>query len=272
MKKSDRKIVSATAMALFNLTAIFIATAAWFTASRKVDSDGSGFEVVAYDGLVKSIKIYQQYEQNRYQYKENPSITYNVNPSTGAVLKHTTTDIGLYDQFSSPENSVLYIIELDSMIAKNHSTINLTAKTETDKDDSPLLKELESLKENKLGSIVNFININSGYVMDASKRDFTSATYLSNYNRFYRLPGEKSIHDETKTVTEIDYDSSFSLFSLDTSDIETTSDSIYLEYIVEYNTDALEYIYNLNLGSQILGEMEDDTYIEFVQDWTVTIQ
>lgn len=45
MKKQRQtyKIIAATSLALFSLSAVFIASAAWFTASRKADSNGDGF-------------------------------------------------------------------------------------------------------------------------------------------------------------------------------------------------------------------------------------
>ena len=56
--KTNRRILAYTVVVLFNLTAVFSACIAWFSAVRKVDQTGEGFEVVNYNGLVKGISLY----------------------------------------------------------------------------------------------------------------------------------------------------------------------------------------------------------------------
>ena len=44
---------------------------------------------------------------------------------------------------------------------------------------------------------------------------------------------------------------------------------MYIEFICDYDTEAIEDIYNLNVGSEIL---DTETTIKFNQDWSMEIK
>ena len=64
MKAKTRSvtIILSTSRAIFTLAASFISSMAWFSASRNVKANGSGFEVSKENSILDSIEIHTQKE------------------------------------------------------------------------------------------------------------------------------------------------------------------------------------------------------------------
>ncbi len=281
MKKTTLKTIFTTSLVIFDLAIAFVSTTAWFVAARKVDADGDAFEVVAYDGLIESISLYpQDYETitsdgnetrnyKKRQYKNEPFEVYYIDSMTGNAIKSkdsTVNSLGIYDQLESGADfSVLYSIKINNEVLKNRDFISIYTTTKTTKETSCLSSEgVLQKNDNSLCSIVSFnskSSLETSEVFDySSNPDFTSQT-------FYTLTT-----NDDKTTSLTDFSSSLSLLKKKKSELETASTGYsYFEFIVEYDANALEYLYSLNLGRDVL-DLDDDEYISFKQDYKIVIK
>lgn len=272
MKKklnSTIKIALATGISIFDLLTVFVASAAWFTANRQVDQEANSFNVTNYTGIVTNISIYELKDSStNYIFKETATVSYNVDINGKLIKETTNTDpftMGQYDQLDKPYNSVLYIITLDSDIARQQKKISFTANTTGLKDKSPLNQGNLKERDNSLSSIVQFhkmISQESDVVSSEKKFDFSNTT-LSNPYKFYTL----KTADVTTSYIDT-YQNSFSFINIENLDTNS-SDNMYIEFICDYDTEAIEDIYNLNVGNAILDT--EDT-IKFKQDWSMNIK
>lgn len=163
------KIIMGTGVCIFDLFAVFVASAAWFTASRQVDQEADSFKVTNYTGLVTNISVYTLKERNtNYVYNETPSVSYDVDIN-GKLTKQNTNSkpfsMGEYDQLESPNNSVLYIITLDADIARNQKKVSFTANTTGTRETSPLTQGKLKADGNSLSSIVKFHKVEEEHVL-----------------------------------------------------------------------------------------------------------
>lgn len=258
MKKQNSrfKIIAATSMTIFSLAAVFVATTAWFTASRNVDGKGDGFEVVSYDGLVKSITGHELESTlgNTRTYKETPTLTYSIDSKTGSVIMTgDKTSLGKYDAvLSQSVFSFLYVITFDAKVAKTKSSnINIIPSTTTSEENSLQYQDIKS-SDNPMSSIVTF-----SYGTSETKNDGYSADF-SNIS-----------HEEFLEVSPFSYKMTLSGTSIESSNI--TSDDEYYGFVyVSYETSNIEHIYSLNLGSEVLNSIST-TSITYKQDWKISI-
>ncbi len=250
------KIIAATGMSIFSLAAVFIATAAWFTATRKIDSNGDGFEVVSYDGLVKSITGHELVSTfgNTRTYNNTPTLTHSIDSKTGSVsMTGDKTSLGKYDAvLSQSVFSFLYVITFDAKVAKTKSSsINIIPSTTTSEENSLQYQDIKS-SDNPMSSIVTF-----SYGTSATKNDGYSADF-SNIN-----------HEEFLDVSPFSYKMTLSGIRIESSNI--TSDDEYYGFVyVSYETSNIEHIYSLNLGSEVLNSTTT-TSITYKQDWKISI-
>ena len=250
------RIIAATSMTVFSLAAVFVATAAWFTASRKVDSNGDGFEVVSYDGLVKSITGHEldSISGNTRTYKETPTLTYSVDSKTGSVtMTGDKTSLGVYDTVQSQSVfSFLYVITFDAKVAKTKSSnINIIPSTTTTQENSLLNQSIAS-SDNPMSSIVSFSYGTSTTMTDGYSIDFTNKD-----------------HEEFLEISPVSYNTTLSGASIESSNI--TSDDEYYGFVyISYVTSNIEYIYSLNLGSEVLNLIKTSS-IKYKQDWKISI-
>ena len=263
------KIIMATGICIFDLLAVFVSSAAWFTAQRQVDQEANSFNVTNYTGLVTNISIYTlKNSSTNYVYNETPQVSYKVD-TNGKLIKETSTtepfSMGEYDQLESPNNSVLYIITLDGDIAREQKKVSFKATTTGIKENSPLTQGQLKSKDNSLSSIVKFHKLqnNSNDIALTDKQYDFSNTTLSDAYKFYTL----KTSDITDTYIDT-YQNSFSFINIDNLDSNTGA-NMYIEFICDYDTEAIEDIYNLNVGSEIL---DTETTIKFNQDWSMEIK
>ncbi len=260
MKKRNNaqlKIIAATSMTIFSLAAVFIATTAWFTVSRKVDANGDAFEVTAYDGLVKKITAHKlsSSENGNRTYSEDAILTYMVDSKTGSVTRTgETTSMGLYDSLQSNRVfSFLYVITFDANVAKNReNSIRIVPSTSTTEKNSLLNKNIEST-DNPMSSILTF-----SYGESTEKSSGFSMTF-----------DDETEHEEFLT-TAPSYRQTLSGMSIDPSSIQN-EDEYYAFVYVSYEISNIEYIYALNLGSDVLNGIGSTNYITYRQDWKISI-
>ncbi len=260
MKKrnnSELKIIAATSMTIFSLAAVFIATTAWFTVSRKIDANGDAFEVVSYDGLVKKITAHSlsSSENGIRTYSEEAILTYAVDSKTGSVTRTgETTSMGLYD-FLKPNRvfSFLYVITFDANVAKNReSDIQVVPSTSTTEENS-LLKKKITRTDNPMSSILTF-----SYGKSSDKSSGFSMAF------------DDEIEHEEFLTTAPSYKQTLNGMSISPSSIQS-EDEYYGFVYVSYEISNIEYIYAKNLGSEVLNEVGSTNYIAYKQDWKISI-
>lgn len=269
MKKRNNgqlKIIAATSMSIFSLAAVFIATAAWFTVSRKVDSNGDGFEVTAYEGLIKSVsahmfksldkdKNYVFYDTEDESKDGVEVIEYDVNQKTGQITKKTETSssisFGVYDTLMPQDAyAVLFLIELDTGVAKNKNSVTIKPSTTTTEEKSLIYTNNFNTSNNPMSSIVDFF-----YSSNAVSK--TSACTITPNDSKQKFLTFNSLNDTVYSQT------------LDGMTYTSFEDTCYLQIVCEYNITNIDNIYSLNIGNNALSLSEND--ISYIQDWKITI-
>lgn len=195
MKNNKLKIIASTSMTIFSLATIFVATAAWFSATRNVGSKGDGFKVISYDGLVENISLYKQTEYSSSTGGNNSTYTYgqkivNIDVDDSGKLNYTKPNnndkmMDAYDGFSyQTPISVLVLVKINTAVAKSHSDgIQITPiSTQT---DSELKSNAEKLKAtgNSLSNILQFSYINIANKTDSNISFSTPEFILDGNNR-----------------------------------------------------------------------------------------
>ena len=276
MKKSDNKIklVAACAVALFSVITCVTGTIAWFTASRISNNDNDSLQVVCPNGVFSRLSIHTcvNITNSTYQFNqtEQGSITYNTSRRELDKAGNATISMGTYDLLER-HHPILLLIQLDKQYTVSAEfPLIIHANTEepfigTRTDANPVTR-----LGNPLSSVVEFSS--NGYT-------------ASEYNAFKVTNGYSYVDENEETISynTIDmaiptttdsfvkfsndgityngFDSSLNLFEPDNGDnIE------YISIIFDFYETALDYIYNVFLGNEILEEQ-----IGFVCDWEMII-
>ncbi len=294
------KIISATAVSIFSLLAVFMGTIAWFSANRLVNGDNKNINVLTPSGIFKQLTFHKlvsnPYDDELYSFNQTPVGTLVCNDWVKKTVKYTPTDESIetvqMDRYSILEHRhpMLLLIELDKAYDISNFNITLSAYTDTigfvgDRS----LKEAESLvlntTSNPLSSIVHFATY--GYTQNALNA--TKGTYSSTSVYQFPKPIEENksediegdykaftdfeVSDENNEIIEIDFHKQFDFYvsNEDTSrnvktNTDTTTEIKYLPIIMDYYDSALEHIYNTYLGESIL---EQD--LSYTWDWELKL-
>lgn len=276
-KRANFKIIAASFVTIFSMAVVFVATAAWFTAARAVNNAADGFDVVCNSEIVEEIEIHElaetsnDTEDNPYLYNYSYVGKYTFDyPKTNKLTYHKNTadtaGIGKYSLFER-EKTLLMLYKFRTDIKDEiFNKLVFIANNKTNKEDSILeydstagkpKKELAQ-NNNQLSSIIQFSvlplttlpssNINIDYS--------TYKTYITSNEKSFATINASS--DDALT----DYKDSLTLFS-------STDGTKYagLALILSYNSDALEYLFNINLGNDVLDNVGDDpilfNYVDF---------
>lgn len=253
------KIIAMTSMAVFSLAAVFVSTAAWFTVMRQVKTDGGGFLASKIAPVVKRVDIYEKAtlpvqkgsEKNSYIYNKKRSLSY-IYSSDKRRTEGSQVPIGI-GTYSILEDtkSLLFLFTLDETKTEELKTSQLTVKTSTeDKDslytlDSGKVKRPLSTKgdENALSSIVSFSS-------------FTDSSVMTEVDQTY-VVNKDSINDTYKNQSFVDSSTYYSYspsISLTNPNLSSVSQ---IGVILEYNTNLIEHLYSINLGSNVMNTLSD---------------
>ncbi len=225
-------------MSIFSLAAVFIATAAWFTATRKVDSNGDGFIASALNGVIESIEFHTM-TSSEYVYDEEAIVSFDVDSSGITYTKgnaSTSVEIGTYSTYGTKKSlMVLFRLRQDA------SDYNFTLKANTSITDfaKTLLGSDGTItaEDNSISNVIQFyprvFSSSSDVVYDfyASKTDIES-----NSSRFVTVTGMTATLENT----------SISL-------IENTSKVDSIAVILSYSKDSIEMMYTKYIGNAVLN-------------------
>jgi hypothetical protein len=273
MKKTGNKnlkIAAVSSMTIFSLFTVFVATYSWFTAARAVDNNADYFQVVCNSEIVEEIEIHTLVDtpsggtDNPYLYDSTAVGTYQFDdPKTTKLTYHKNPDatvgIGTYSLFER-EKSLLMLYKFRSDIKDDvFNRLVFKANNKTTEENSILrydstnkkpVKELGQDK-NQLSSIIKFSALPLTTIPSTYDFSGSSATINDNAMTFATI-------DATKDEALTNYETSLTL-------LESTDGTKYagMALILSYNADALEYLFNINLGNTVLDNVGDDNQILF---------
>lgn len=301
-KKKDLRLIAATSVTIFSLLTTFVGVFAWFTANRKVNNGAEQFQAVAIHSMVRKISIFNQKENTPYTFQSTAAAIYEQDNDGDYVLTSgdaSAIDIPTYSSFSAtPDNTLLYLFELDTtMKGSSEDSLYLNAKTETPdsaaagangtngslvyRNDSdhkvahPLVFDVTpeektammnanpSLTENNFGK-----NSMSSVISFQSKTYATDSDLVASggyYDLHADFTGESSSFvNKSGTGEAAVYQYTMADIPLFTRNPQSTENiPKYVAAVCHYNADAIQYIFNLNLGNPAA----DASLIYYTSDW-----
>ena len=304
MKKrnSSLKFVCAIAMSMFSLIALFAGTLAWFTSVRITHNAADDFDVVNTSLMVKSIKVYNQANQDvPYVYKSTPAVIYTVD---GQNVTATTTNeaisIRSYSSLSeNPDSTILYLFEIDTARANTAADgFSIRAKTDTPnstgagangtsgclvyKDNNgvahQLLYDVDAETKANMQTVSETNphppgdeyfgkNSMSSVISFAAKGISSFTTDLS--SQFASVQSDSFVYDIESDVNgdiTYDYSQSLDVFTRELNTQETCPN--FVAVVCHYNALSIQYIFNINLGNPVA----DSEIVNFTCDWYFEIR
>lgn len=245
MKAKTRSvtIILSTSMAIFTLAASFISSMAWFSASRNVKANGSGFEVSKENSILDSIEIHTQKEgsvspfifneeaKGKYVFADKNSNILTYQPATEGEDKKI--DIGTYSVTDS-QKALLLVYNFRQDQSEDRYHLTLKAATTTAYKNSLLALDSNS---NPINLISNSNNLSS--IISFSAFEFGNSYDLSTKTRTF-----SSFANYSSTGTT--YEQTLSLY-------KRTGKRKSLALVITYNSDIIEYLYSLNLSNPVLN-------------------
>lgn len=285
------KIVAATMMTIFSLFTCFSAAAAWFIGVRNQGSDVDGFEVKTTDGLLNRITVHPLIDDFEHAFiddeygfnighnfdlsEEKMSVFQMVWASDEDVKFSLKMNMGEYELLQQT-NPLLILFHFNEAVPANEVTINATAKDDStayfDSDDSkrkPLTQD-----ENPLSAITKFSSVSfaSDILPKTSaevEEDSSSAifpVYTSN-----APAGSPNKTSNPITFTKMTNEGVFDEYDTEATFYSSTNTTTIecIGIVIDYFSEAIDYLYYLNLGSEVISNIE--TGVRFNCDWTMVI-
>ena len=254
------KLVASVALCGFSVVVCAIGTVAWFAARRVSNSDNGNIQVISPSGMFNKMYIHQCINEGDdvYEFDKNNNGYFYYDASTDSV-KPSSNDLsivmGTYDLLDR-HHPLLLVVELkEEYTVSNNVPVTVCGQTDEifigarNPNQNPV-----AVSGNPLSSVVEFFSYGysaSGYaaICDA---DSINVPISNTTNSFVGFDEE----DGTGYVREnVDF--------YRASNGDTVK---YITIVLDYYETALEYIYNVFLGNEIL-----DDQIGFTCDWEMII-
>lgn len=304
--KKNLKIIAATAMTIFSLFAATLGAFAWFAGKVQDAKNADEFIVTVNTGRFKNLYFHQHtskvidtttFKPVSYTFDSTPvgHISYNWDTQTATYVGNTGIDMVDYTplDFAQP---ILLVFELnDTYTLGNAGEIYIDAKTEEedflgarDENNAPVYdlttdyyKKEGSDYYYALSSVINFYCTDSATEL-YNKNGDTNTTLINTTYTVADLKSKESCAaakeaDPTAvepdlTFTTIDNDTDDSSFNKHPSIYKSEANSTvkYISIIIDYYSDALDYIYSTFLGNDTL-ETDFESHLEFLCDWGLEI-
>lgn len=301
------KIIAATAMTVFSLFAATLGVFAWFTGKIQDQKTADEFAVTVNNGRFKNL-YFHQYQSKvvdsttlkptsyTFQSAWCGKISYDWSTNTAAYTP-TSDPLAMGDysplDFSQP---LLLVFELnDAYQLTNAGEISIDAKTEVEgflgsRDaNNEAVYDLESDYYQHSGSnyyyalssVINFYNTDTNEELyNKSGNDNTTlinTTYtVANLNSKEDSIAEKQTNQDAVvadlTFTYINNETDEATFNQEPSIYKSRANTTvrYISVIIDYYSDALDYIYSTYLGNDTL-ERIFDYHLDFLCDWGLEI-
>ena len=302
------KIIAATAMTIFSLFAATLGAFAWFAGKVQDSKNADEFTVTVNTGRLKNIYFHQHasgrpdidpdtYKPLSYTFESAPvgKISYDWSTQTATYTGNTGIDMVDYTplDFTQP---ILLVFELnDAYVLSNAGEITIDAKTDVEtflgeRDENnaavnDLLEDYYVLDGSSyyyaLSSVINFYcNDSASELYNKSNGENTTlinTTYnVSNLKSKETCAAAKEVDPDAVepdlTFTHINNDTDEVSFNQEPSLYKSEANTTvrYISLIIDYYSDALDYIYSTYLGDDTL-ETTFDSHLEFLCDWGLEI-
>ena len=290
------KLVSATAVTLFSLLSVFVATFAWFSMNKEIDNGGAAIEIRSTEGRLKNVYFHafndDEPNDEIFAFNKTPFVTYEYDWERGIAEATGTPSseswyMGDYTSLSK-NHPLLIIFEFSQdtvsvsdgdMYVRASTTVGgflgernsdntpkySLPQTQVNDEDHPeaiLMKQSGGKDFYALSSVVEFRN-----------RTFSNAQYQAFLGE---NTGSTLNFDSDSFVGETDNNSAFTNINNATDEVtfnkqpfvyksDVGSTVKYIALIVEYSSDAVGYIYSTYLGDSGLNTY--DSVLNFTCDW-----
>lgn len=301
------KLVAATSVVIFTLLACFSGVFAWFTSVRAQDTSGNSMAIDSISGKFYKLSLHRHVEGTGDFEPGSTATTVSFNKEAEASvtikswnprdLEKTNMDNALLMGNYNPNHQsdpVLMLIELnDSYTIEEGSSYKINASitkpvegSDTYEADVTSFKKRYGLKDTDPLE-PEFIGKNVGYAFDVTTDDNPLSSIVKYYSTAYEdVDALDAITSETSyDISKSSLTTTGSFFTMTTStdgtmtyneDFDDTKDFYvanagetvkYIAVIFDYYSEALEYIYNINLGDEKL----DEDIIKFKCDWNMVV-
>lgn len=301
LKSNKLKIIAATFVAIFSLSAAFMGTIAWFSLNRNIGNDGASLEVNNVTGKLKKITFHKLSAKDnnsqtgaveKFYFNKTPVGTFNYDwdSHSGSYVPTVEGDTSIQlDDYrpTDQEHPLMLLLELVDEYDASTDPVNVYATStaegflgqrdeDTKEPSYPLatsvFKTISSTKYYALSSIASF-----------SKKVFSDATFttFNGINSTYDFcltgsdvtSGENArfVLEDANRFTVVDNDAETSSFRQNIQLANVTSGNVkYIAIVIDYYIDAIEYIYSTFLGDETL-ELTYDYLLNFICDWSMEV-
>jgi hypothetical protein len=264
MKKNSKlKYIAMTSVSLFSLATVFVATFAWFTVARNVDTDGTGFVATQMDSIVEKVEFHKM-SDDEYTYEKTATLTYTMDKSAakGYTVEGDSVAIGQYSTHGKKQ-SLLVLYKLKQDADMNDYKFTLKATTTITDFSKTILGSSGSIKStgNSLSNVIQFYGLS--YSEGSSLPEDST-------NTLYDFSSSKTAIEDSdlKFVTFENNTAKMEKTSLDVvSNSDTTKRITYVAVILTYNQEAVEQIYTKYIGNSVLSSGS----ISFSNDFKLVI-
>ena len=311
-KSTNMKIIAATAMTIFSLFAATIGVFAWFTGRVSESKNADEFEVTVNNGRFKNLYFHKStsttidsttLKPTSYTFESDwyGKLSYDWSTHTAAYTKNTGAgdSVKMNDytplDFSQP---ILLVFELnDAYELTDAGEISIDARTDVERflgeRDSTgaainkLTRDYYKLEDSvyyfALSSVINFYCNDSSAELYNKVNNENSTLINTTYSAANLQSKEDSIAEKTEdpdavvpdlTFTYINNDTDETSFNKQPSIYKSKANTTvkYISIVVDYYSDALDYIYSTYLGDADLENSETfDYHLEFLCDWGLEI-
>lgn len=276
--KNTIKIAAATSLVIFTLFATCTASFAWFTSMRNQQSNTN--EITVEDSLnkFKSFSLYplldpsQQIsgDATQYVFSATPSgvITYNHDTGETETTGNLSLNLGIYSLLDQI-HPVLGIFEFYEG-PTNTSPINIYCHTDSEfvgeteiVDDEVVYPNPLDYEDNPLSSIIEF---HSFALTSLSSINNMDESYIITKNKISQSnPSTKSFVTINTSGTEATFVHDITLYQ------NSTEGAKYVCCIFDYNLEALNYIYSVYLGTDVIQGQIGDSTLNYICDFSFKI-
>lgn len=268
--KKNLKIIGATGMAIFSLTAVFTAVMAWFTlANNEVSASSLVIKALptstAFSKLTIHRCILNQSSSSKYVFDENPIFEYNPSEQTETISEPEVLEVLDYSELNSTQ-PVLLLFHLsdddpdDEENGYTASDVCLTAKTAIAEYVSVITNAANDpgyVKKFPFSHCVKFQSI------DCTLDDFPFNGVLTS--------GANGLSEQMSFVTfdgnEMDYTNSLTLYKGADNDERKLT---YIGIVMDYYEDAISYLVDIQ-NETSTNVINDNGRIGFYCDWVMEL-
>ena len=296
------KLVSATAVTLFSLLSVFVATFAWFSMNKEIDNDGMMLQISPSSGRLNKIYFHayddSDAEDDLFEFNKTPYATYSYNWENSSVVVDvagSTSDWQLEDYTAlDHDHPALMIFEFNNdytssfegdMFIKGHTTVNgFLGERKASGDpvydlSNPVLHDESHPTALVMKQDTNYDYYALSSVAAFRNKAFSNAEYTSflaaNTGNTLAFKTTSNIEGEALVEAQpfCDVDNAAETFEFNQAPYLFKSDGEstvkYIAVVVEYSSDAIGYIYSTYLGDPTLESWEN--ILHFTCDWSLEV-